>query len=126
MKYLLIVVALILAGCAKPVEEWTTHTTDMKDVRGFKGCSMSELSTGDRYLYIVRCPNSDVTTTTDGKNPETVSAIDHSIPLESSNGEHVVSLNDTVTEEQRLRFEAKERLDAAQYAYNKLITKHME
>lgn len=113
MKYVLIALLLVITGCSKPVEEWTTKTVSLKDTNNLKDCTFTQLDIGSRMFYVVRCPNSDTSTTSDGKNPDTVTTVDNATAVETA-------------DDQQERFAAKERLDAAQQAYNELITKHME
>jgi hypothetical protein len=50
---------LALAGCQKPVDEW--HTIDnasLKNVKGLEDCSFHKVETGNRQLYVIRCPAS--------------------------------------------------------------------
>jgi hypothetical protein len=133
MKHIILALLLLsITACGdRPKREWTASTTLLSKAAGLKDCTLSTLSMDDssERLHVVRCPNSDATATeTVGGGDAndrtiTVSTIDHHIPL---NTDHTAELYPTVTEEQRLRFEAKERLDTAQRLYNELLTKHME
>jgi hypothetical protein len=68
--FIAVAVLLALSGCSNPISEWTqTGPFNLKTIRGFEDCTLSTVWTGNVTLYMVRCPNSTVSTTRTGKNP---------------------------------------------------------
>lgn len=84
MKQLwIILVGAVLISCTHPVSEWTVEANDLTSIKGLQDCTYHKLYTGNRYMHIVRCPNSTVTNNySEGKSSSSVTTIDESTPVE--------------------------------------------
>lgn len=56
MKYFtLIFITILLIGCSKPVNEWTTSAP--QPIPGTDGCTYQRVDTGEGSLQLIRCPS---------------------------------------------------------------------
>jgi len=71
MKTVIVIATLVLlVGCTKPVNEWSTsNNVDMTSITGLEDCTYRQLFTGANTLHVIRCPNSTVSTQAAGKTP---------------------------------------------------------
>lgn len=70
MKHLIIIAALLIAGCTPETKEISANYVLPK---GLEDCQIYEMSAPTARLYVVRCPNSTTsTTTTSGKTTNSV------------------------------------------------------
>lgn len=68
--FIAVAVLLALSGCGQPAEQWKSAASgDLKKVQGLEDCRATTIDTGASPLYVIRCPNSTVSTTRTGKNP---------------------------------------------------------
>lgn len=81
MKYIALLVACLgLSACSSPPNEWKVEHQDLSTVSGLQDCTYLEVYTGGRLLYVIRCPNSEVSTNfKSGKTRQSVNTIDASV-----------------------------------------------
>lgn len=66
---------LLLIGCDSNFTE-TGRAQSFEDISGLEDCKFITLTRNLQFLYVVRCPNSTVSTRTSGKNPSTTITVD--------------------------------------------------
>lgn len=78
MKYLICIVFVLIAGCSKPVSQWTV--TAPQDIPGMPGCTYQFIDRGDGGMRVIRCTNSSVSTTyQQGKHSTTIYTTDNGV-----------------------------------------------